>query len=236
VAQADGDAVAEHNIERDGAHAEAFGECDGGRRSFANTELRQALAFVASNDDNRDGDRLDKWGGLAQGCVHRRILNCAGLFSFIQSSAGSFFGGEHMKPAIYLRTASVLTLLHAILHTVGGVFGKPQPGPQHAAVTAMKANRFPLMGAIRSFWEFYRGMGLGVTIFLVALAVVLWQLSLLTRKDSCRLTPIYWTLMAAFLFMAANSYVYFFWPPVIVELLIAVCLLGAIFTSKAPAR
>jgi hypothetical protein len=80
VAQADGDAVAEHNIERDGAHAEAFGECDGGRRSFANTELRQALAFVASNDDNGDGDRLDKWGGLAQGCVHRRILNCAGLF------------------------------------------------------------------------------------------------------------------------------------------------------------
>jgi hypothetical protein len=140
-----------------------------------------------------------------------------------------------MKPVMYLRSASVLTLLHAILHTVGGVFGKPQPGPQQAAVEAMKANQFPLMGAMRSFWDFYRGFGLGITIFLVALAVVLWQLSSLAAKNSYRLQPIYWTLLVAFLLMAADSYVYFFPPPVIVELLIAVCLIGAIFTSKAPA-
>jgi hypothetical protein len=35
--------------------------------------------------------------------------------------------------------------------------------------------------------------------------------------------------------MAVNSYLYFFWPPVIVELLIAVCLVEAIVTSKASA-
>ncbi len=140
-----------------------------------------------------------------------------------------------MKPVIYLRIASVLTLLHAVLHTIGGVFGKPQPGPQQAAVTAMKVNQFPLMGAIRSFWEFYRGMGLGLTIFLAALAVVLWQLSLLARKDSYRLTPIYWTLLVAFLFMAADSYIYFFWPPVVVEIVIAAFLALAIFSSRAPA-
>ena len=87
-----------------------------------------------------------------------------------------------MKPVIYLRIASALMLLHAVLHTIGGVFGKPQPGPQQAAVTAMKLNQFPLMGAIRSFWGFYRGFGLGITIFLMALAVVLWQLSSLARR------------------------------------------------------
>ena len=141
-----------------------------------------------------------------------------------------------MKPVIYLRIASALTLLHAVLHTIGGVFGKPQPGPQQAAVTAMKLNQFPLMGAIRSFWGFYRGFGLGITIFLLAVAVVLWQLSSLARTDSHRLMGIYWTLAVAFLLMAANSYVYFFPPPVIAELLIAICLIGAIFTSKAPAR
>jgi hypothetical protein len=139
-----------------------------------------------------------------------------------------------MKPVIYLRIASVLTLLHAILHTIGGVFGKVEPGPAQTAVDAMKANHFPLMGSIRSFWEFYRGMGLGLTIFLVAVAVVLWQLSSLAKTDSRRLRPIYWTLLAAFFAMAVNSYVYFFWPPVIVELLIAVCLVEAI-VSKAPA-
>jgi uncharacterized membrane protein YhaH (DUF805 family) len=129
----------------------------------------------------------------------------------------------------------MLTLLHAVLHTIGGVYGKPEPGPQQTAVAAMKANQFPLMGATRSFWEFYRGMGLVVTIFLAALAVVLWQLSLLVRKDSYRLTPIYWTLLGAFLFMAADSYMYFFWPPVVVEIVIAAFLALAIFSSKVPA-
>jgi hypothetical protein len=42
-------------------------------------------------------------------------------------------------------------------------------------------------------------------------------------------------LLVAFLLMALNSYLYFFPPPVIVEIVIAVCLAGAIFTSKAPA-
>ncbi|HEX6773474.1 MAG TPA: hypothetical protein VF126_15690 [Acidobacteriaceae bacterium] len=139
-----------------------------------------------------------------------------------------------MKAVIYLRIASVLTFVHAILHTVGGVFGKIEPGPQQVAVDAMKANTFPLMGAIRSFWIFYRGFGLAITIFLAAAAVVMWQLSSLARTDSHRLRPIYWTLLVAFLAMAVNSAVYFFLPPVIVEILIAICLAGTIFTSKSP--
>ncbi len=34
-----------------------------------------------------------------------------------------------MKPAIFLRIAAVLTFIHAVLHTIGGVFGKVPPGP-----------------------------------------------------------------------------------------------------------
>ena len=33
-----------------------------------------------------------------------------------------------MKPVLYLRIASILTLIHSILHTIGGVFGKPPSG------------------------------------------------------------------------------------------------------------
>lgn len=139
-----------------------------------------------------------------------------------------------MKSVVYLRAASVLTLLHAILHTIGGVFGKPQPGPQMTAVEAMQSNHFPLMGAIRTLWMFYRGFGLGISIFLVASAVVMWQLSSLARTSSSRVRPICWTLMVAFVAMAVNSYRYFFWPPVIVELLIAICLAIAIAASRAP--
>ncbi len=137
-----------------------------------------------------------------------------------------------MKPVIYLRAASLLTLLHSVLHTVGGVFGKPEPGPQQVAVAAMKANQFPVMGVTRSYWSFYLGMGLASTVFLTVTAVVLWQLSSLAKTDSYRLRPIYAAFLVAFVAMAINSYVYFFPAPVIVELIIAACLGMAIFTSR----
>jgi hypothetical protein len=137
-----------------------------------------------------------------------------------------------MKSVNYLRTASLLTLLHAVLHTIGGVFGKPDPGPQQAAVAAMKANQFPLMGATRSYWSFYMGMGLAVTIFLTIVAIVLWQLSSLAKTDACRLRPICMSFLLAFVLLAVNSSVYFFPAPAIVELLIAICLAMAIFASR----
>jgi hypothetical protein len=137
-----------------------------------------------------------------------------------------------VKPAIYLRVASLLTLLHAVLHTIGGVFGKPDPGPQQAAVAAMKANQFPLMGVTRSYWDFYMGMGLSATIFLTIVAIVFWQLSSLAKTDACRLRPICMTFLLAFLLLAVNSSIYFFAAPAIIELLIALCLALSIFASR----
>ena len=59
-----------------------------------------------------------------------------------------------MKPVIFLRIASGLTMIHAVLHTIGGVFGGAAPGVQQATVAVMKANEFAVMGAMRSYWDF----------------------------------------------------------------------------------
>ena len=59
------------------------------------------------------------------------------------------------KPVVFLRIASVLTLIHAVLHTVGGVFGSVDPGPSAVAVAAMKANQFPIMGAYAQLLGFF---------------------------------------------------------------------------------
>ncbi|HEY2861543.1 MAG TPA: hypothetical protein VGJ21_24250 [Terracidiphilus sp.] len=139
-----------------------------------------------------------------------------------------------MKPAIWLRVASVLTLVHAVLHTIGGVFGKPAPGPESVAVAAMQANQFLLMGHMRTFFDFYRGMGLAVSIFLTIEAVVFWQLASLSKRVGPGLRPILATFTVAYLAMAINSYEYFFFAPVIVEILIAACIGIAIATVKAP--
>jgi hypothetical protein len=138
-----------------------------------------------------------------------------------------------MKPQMYLRIASVLTLVHSVLHTVGGVFGKQEPGPASIAAAAMQANRFMFMGVMRSFSEFYRGMGLSVTIFLTAEAVVFWLLGSLVKAGTKGLRPILATFMVGYLAFALDSYVYFFPVPIVMECLIALCLGLAMAGAKA---
>ena len=139
------------------------------------------------------------------------------------------------KPVLFLRVAAVLTFIHAVLHTIGGVFGEAGPGPAAIAVEAMKANQFLLMGNTRSYWEFYRGLGLVVTIMLTAEAALFWLLGSLAKTDARRLRPIVGTFLVAYAALAMNSYAYFFLAPVIVESLIAACLGLAIVTAKAEA-
>ena len=138
------------------------------------------------------------------------------------------------KPVLFLRIAAVLTLIHAVLHTVGGVFGAVDPGPAATAVQAMKANIFPWMGQTHSFWEFYRGLGLTVSLFLTAESVLMWQLASLAKSNARQLRPMMITLLLAYAVMSIDSYAYFFLGPVIMEILIALCFGAAFLTAKKP--
>ena len=141
-----------------------------------------------------------------------------------------------MKATIWLRIAAVFTLVHSVLHTVGGVFGKTPPGPASVAVAAMQANHFVFMGATRTFWDFQRGMGLAVTIFLTAEAIVFWLLGGLAKRDGAELRPLLVVFALAYLAFAADSMVYFFTLAAGMEVVIAICLLMAAVTAQAAAR
>ena len=140
-----------------------------------------------------------------------------------------------MKPVLFLRIASVLTLIHAVLHTIGGVFGTPSPGVA-TTVAAIMRSRFPAMGVMRSYSDFYRGMGLSVSIFLTAEAIAFWLLASLARSDAARLRPVLAIFALGYLALAVNSYAFFFAAPVIVEAVIAICLGAAIFTASSSAE
>lgn len=136
-----------------------------------------------------------------------------------------------MKSVIYLRIASILTLIHAVLHTVGGVFGKPEPGVA-ATVAATMRLRFEFFGAMHSYADFYRGMGLAVSTFLTMDAIIFWLLATLAKSDAARLRPILAFFLLGYLAFAVNSFLFFFAAPVVTELLIAACLAAAIITAK----
>jgi hypothetical protein len=136
-----------------------------------------------------------------------------------------------MRPVLFLRIASVLTFIHAALHTIGGVFGQTPPVVQQV-VAAMKANEFVAMGVTRTLWDFHMGLGLAVSVFLTVEAVVFWQLGSLAKTDALQLRPVLATFLVGYLGVAVVSYKYFFAGPVITELLIALCLGLAIVGAK----
>ena len=138
-----------------------------------------------------------------------------------------------MRAAVWLRVASVLAFVHAALHTVGGVFGKVAPGAEQTAVDAMKGNAFLAMGVTRTMWDFYRGMGLAVTIFLTLAAVVLWQMAVLAKTEIFPVVrPVLGAFVLGFLLMAVVSWEYFFAGPLVAELLIAACVGMAMIPAR----
>ena len=69
------------------------------------------------------------------------------------------------------------------------------PGREAAAglIEQMKSLHITVMGAQRSYWDFYFGFGLSISVSLFALALLLWQMATLARasdKDRAAAAPI----------------------------------------------
>ena len=138
-----------------------------------------------------------------------------------------------MKATLLLRIASVLTLIHCVLHTIGGVFGSPKHGVEEIAVVeTIKSHHFDVMGSMRSYWDFFFGYGLFVTIVLLVNSVFFWQLATLSKTNPAWMRPILGLFCLNFLVMAIVSWKYFFIAPAVTELLIAACL--ALAFAKLP--
>jgi hypothetical protein len=122
--------------------------------------------------------------------------------------------------------AAVLSLLHSVGHTIGGVFGvDASPGTKEGAVVeAMKSNQFDVMGATRSYWDFFIGYGLTISVSELLLAVVLWLLAGLAKTDPRRLRPIIAVFLLANLAFTILAWKYFFMPPLLGDLLITIAL------------
>lgn len=138
-----------------------------------------------------------------------------------------------MKPRTLLRTASVLTLAHALLNTFAGLLSGTSASREEVAILdAMKALEFDAMGSLRTYWDFYLGFGLFLTANLLLLSVLSWQLGALVDIDPMKARPLIASLCLAFLAFAALSAVYFFVAPLVIELVIAVFLGRAYAVSR----
>jgi hypothetical protein len=138
-----------------------------------------------------------------------------------------------MNATIFLRIASVLTLIHSILHTIGGVLSKPKDSEQIAVIETMKSHSFNLMGSMRTFWDFFFGYGLGVTVTLLIQGILFWMLASLVKTSPAAVRPIVALFFINFAVMSVVAFKYFFIAPGVTEVLIAASLAAAYFATAS---
>jgi len=93
-----------------------------------------------------------------------------------------------MTTTKWLRISSIITLLYAAGHTLGGL-KYWSPMGDNAVLQAMRTVHFDTMGVNRSYLDFYMGFGYALLVSQVMLAVLLWQLATLARTNTQMVRP-----------------------------------------------
>jgi hypothetical protein len=139
-----------------------------------------------------------------------------------------------LKPAIFYRTASVLLLLFAALHTFGFRQVDPQWGVD-SLISLMRSIHFDILGTNRTYWDFFVGFGFFFSIFLVFTAVLAWQLGGLPRQTLAVMRGTAWALVICFAAVTIVDFRYAFIVPIVFSSLIFLCLTAAAWLSAKPA-
>ncbi len=123
------------------------------------------------------------------------------------------------------RLAAYVLVFFAYGHTFGAVIGTPQFNAESAAVaSAMKTVHFVAQGADCTWYGFYRGFGIFVSIFFVFSALMAWHLGGRTVEERRVFAPVTWALFVAFAGSIVTSWVYFFPAPIVFSTLVTALL------------
>jgi hypothetical protein len=140
-----------------------------------------------------------------------------------------------MRVSVLYRIASVLLLLFAIGHTFGFTKTDPKWGVE-ALVGSMRSIHFDAQGFSRSYWDFFVGFGLFVSVFFLFSAVLAWQLGGIRRDNLASMPGIAWAFAVCFVAVAFLSWRFFFAVPIIFSVAIALCLSAAAWFSHRSDR
>jgi hypothetical protein len=131
-----------------------------------------------------------------------------------------------MSSSLLYRVSSVLLLLFAVGHTIG--FRQVDPRwTADAVVGGMKSVTFPVQGFTRSYWDFFVGFGLFVTVLLLFSAVLAWRWGSMSHEQLATMTIERWSFAICYTLIAGMTWRYFFMAPGVFSSLVAIALLAA---------
>ena len=136
-----------------------------------------------------------------------------------------------MKPSTVLRITSLITLIFAAGHSLGGMESWSPVG-ETEVLRAMKSFHFDTEGVTRTYFDFYLGFGLILSVYLFLQAVLLWQLAALAKTEALRLRPLLVSFFMASVVSAGLSWKFIFAVPAVSFVVIAVGLGLAYFAAS----
>jgi hypothetical protein len=136
-----------------------------------------------------------------------------------------------MTTTLWLRISSIIALLFAAGHTLGGL-KHWSPMGENPVLKAMRETRFDTMGVSRSYLDFYLGFGYSLSVAEFMLAVVLWQLATLARTDALAVRPMIAVIAVATLATGVIAWRFIFPMPALFSLVLFASLAVACFVAR----
>jgi len=136
-----------------------------------------------------------------------------------------------MSTSLLLRIASVISVLFAAGHTLGGRKAWSPQG-ENQVLQAMRTVRFETFGVSRTYLDFYRGFGFTISVFLAVQAVVLWQLATIASTNALQIRGIVASLAVAALGCGILSWKSIFPMPAAFSAPLTICLVLAIVVAR----
>ena len=133
-----------------------------------------------------------------------------------------------MKASAFYRIAAVLLLLFDAGHTSGFPWSDPKWAVD---LGPMRSTHFYIMGFSRTYWDFYVGFGLFVTVFLLLAVVLAWQLGGLPPESLALMRGTAWAFALCFAAITVLSWKYFFVIPIVFSFVTTLCLTAAAWLS-----
>ena len=137
-----------------------------------------------------------------------------------------------MTPKVLYRSAALLLALFAALHTIGFAQIDPQWGID-ALIAQLRQTTFLAEGQTRSYWNFYVGFGISVSVWQLLASLLAWELSGLPMETLAALPLLRWGLVAAMAATAWLSWRYFFPAPLVFSVAVTLCLGAAAWRARA---
>lgn len=135
-----------------------------------------------------------------------------------------------MSASRLLRIASIFSFLFAVGHTMGG-FTFWSPMGDNAVLHSMRAVKFDVMGASRSYLDFFVGFGYSLTVAQLVQAAVLWQLATMARTNAPAARPMIAVFALAGIASTVLAWRFIFPVPTVLAAMLTAVMIAAYFAA-----